>query len=402
MTEKLKETTKYNLLTISSENRQSLENTIALNFDANIDETKWKDDFNVIITTEVLAEGINLHRSNIIVNYDVPWNSTRLMQRIGRVNRIGSRADKIYVYNFYPSDQGDAKINLVNNALRKLQAFHSAFGEDNKIFSLLEEKGEGALFGNKIQNEESEILIYLRELREFKKKEPKWFSEISKIPNKARCGRLTDGLTADITDYEGVQFSLDLDRCSISYLKSENHPGIYCLVTPELNTKELNFLQAVKILKASKDEKPAKLHDLHYIQTSAAFEFFKSDKTQSNIQTLTSKNLSPVEKTANKNLNWAKKFANTEQKKNTIARAIEIIKSGTYASAGLPKSINDYFNINLAITADPVKFIDGLFNDVFDRIDLSVNVEEQLKGYEILRSIINPKIVLTQSYYKNE
>ena len=60
-------------------------------------------DNNSLITTKVLAEGINLHRSNLIVNYDVPWNATRLMQRIGRVNRIGSRAEQIYVYNFYPS-----------------------------------------------------------------------------------------------------------------------------------------------------------------------------------------------------------------------------------------------------------------------------------------------------------
>ena len=106
---------------------------------------KWKNDYDMIVTTEVLAEGINLHRSNVIVNYDVPWNSTRLMQRIGRVNRIGSRAEKIYVYNYYPSAHGDDQIHLVNNALRKLQAFHTAFGEDNKIFSYLEEKGEGAL-----------------------------------------------------------------------------------------------------------------------------------------------------------------------------------------------------------------------------------------------------------------
>ncbi|GIV43105.1 MAG: hypothetical protein KatS3mg035_0228 [Bacteroidia bacterium] len=95
---------------------------------------KWKNDYDIIITTEVLAEGINLHRSNIIVNYDVPWNATRLMQRIGRVNRIGSKAEQIFVYNFYPSAHGDKQIQLVNNALRKLQAFHTAFGEDNKIF----------------------------------------------------------------------------------------------------------------------------------------------------------------------------------------------------------------------------------------------------------------------------
>lgn len=82
-----------------------------------------------------------------------------------------------------------AQIHLVNNALRKLQAFHTAFGEDNKAFSILEEKGEGALFGNKIQKEESEILKYLNETRDIRKKHPKIFNDISKFPNKAKCGR---------------------------------------------------------------------------------------------------------------------------------------------------------------------------------------------------------------------
>lgn len=167
--EKLKLNHFTKTLTIDSSNRKDKEAAIRKNFDANLEEVEWEYDFDIIITTEVLAEGINLHRSNVIVNYDVPWNATRLMQRIGRVNRIGTKADEIFVFNFYPSVEGDKQINLKNKALRKLQSFHTAFGEDNKIFSLLEEVGDGALYGNKIQQEESEILKYLNELREFKK-----------------------------------------------------------------------------------------------------------------------------------------------------------------------------------------------------------------------------------------
>lgn len=47
----------------------------------------------------MLAEGINLHRSNVIVNYDLPWNPTRVMQRIGRINRVGTKYDKIHIFN---------------------------------------------------------------------------------------------------------------------------------------------------------------------------------------------------------------------------------------------------------------------------------------------------------------
>ena len=92
-------------------------------------------DYNIILTTDVLAEGVNLHRANVIVNYDTPWNSTRLMQRIGRVNRIGSVSKHIYNYVFYPSREGNREINLNQIALSKIQTFHSTFGEDNQIYS---------------------------------------------------------------------------------------------------------------------------------------------------------------------------------------------------------------------------------------------------------------------------
>lgn len=390
---------KHRILTVSAENRKSVETILRENFDANLEEEKWKNDYDIIITTEVLAEGINLHRSNLIVNYDVPWNATRLMQRIGRVNRIGSRAKQIYVYNFYPSAHGDEQIKLVNNALRKLQAFHTAFGEDNKIFSLLEEKGEGALFGNKIQKEESDILKYLNELRDFKKKHPKRFDEISKIPNKARCGRKTkDGQQLTLLEADSGEINYPLQNTSITYLKSDNHPGIFCLITPELNIIEMNFLQAVKIYKADENEKSVPLHKQHHEQTVKGLDYFKAEKNQENIQTISRKNLSPAENKAITNLNAVMKIAPTEQKKMAMHRALELIKKGTYGSKGLPKSINDYFISNGKFLKEPVKIVDNLFIEVLDRYDLSSNVDDGTKESKSHGGIVNPKIVLTQSF----
>lgn len=399
LTLKLSRITKKKVLTVSAENRKYVENTIRDNFDANLEEEKWQNDYDIIITTEVLAEGINLHRSNVIVNYDVPWNSTRLMQRIGRVNRIGSRADRIYVYNYYPSAHGDAQIHLVNNALRKLQAFHTAFGEDNKVFSILEEKGEGALFGNKIQKEESEILKYLNELRDFRKKHPKIYNDISKIPNKARCGRkVPDSKQLTLLDTETGEINYPLQNTSLTYLKSDNHPGIFCLITPEMNIIELNFLQAVKLFKAPDTEKAIALHELHHQQTLAAFEYFKSEKNQENVQTVSRRNLSPAENKAISNLNAVVKIAPTEQKRMALIRALDIIKKGTFASKGLPKSINDYFTTNAGLLKEPDKFIEQLFINVLDRYDLSPSSEEPTQSDKTHRGIVNPQIVLTQSF----
>ncbi|MGC9151935.1 MAG: helicase-related protein [Microbacter sp.] len=399
LTGKLAKITKKKVLTVSAENRKQVESTIRENFDANLEEEKWESDYDIIITTEVLAEGINLHRSNVIVNYDVPWNSTRLMQRIGRVNRIGSRADKIYVYNYYPSVHGDDQIHLVNNALRKLQAFHTAFGEDNKVFSILEEKGEGALFGNKIQKEESEILKYLNELRDFRKKHPKIFNDIAKIPNKARCGRkLPESKQLTLLDTETGEINYPLQNTSLTYLKSENHPGIFCLITPEMNIIEMNFLQAVKLFKASDSEKAIALHELHHKQTLASLEYFKSEKNQENVQTVSRRNLSPAENKAISNIHSVVKYAPTQQKRMALLRTIDIIKKGAFASKGLPKSINDFFTSNEGLFKEKEKLIEQLFITVLDRYDLSPGSEEMPQSDKAHRGIVNPQIVLTQSF----
>lgn len=399
LSERLKESGVHRILTVSAENRKQAEPIIRQNFDANLEEEKWQDDHNIIITTEVLAEGINLHRSNVIINYDVPWNSTRLMQRIGRVNRIGSRADRIYVYNFYPSAHGDQQINLVNTALRKLQAFHTAFGEDNKIFHLLEEKGEGALFGNKIQQEESEVLKYLHELRGFREKEPKWYKQIEKIPNKARCGRKAGSeheLSIQTTENQDVKYPLA--KSSLAYLKSDSHPGIFCFISPDLRCVELSFLQAVKIYHAEIDEKPVPFHDLHYKQAAEGLEFFRSEKNQENLQSISKKNLSPAENKAITNINWLLKRANTEQKKKALSKTLELIRKGAFASKGLAKSINDYFKANERLLAKQLEeFTDGLFREVLDGYDLSMRNEEETEKRKP-KGIINPKIVLTQSF----
>lgn len=166
----------YNALVITAANRDEMESTIEENFDANY-EGEWKNDYNVIITTEVLAEGVNLHRANVILNYDTPWNSTRLMQRIGRVNRIGSREPNVYVYNFMPSAQGDSQIQLVRKVHSKLQSFHILFGEDSKIFSDDESVVHYSI-AKAVDGEESPLQKYVYELKQYKENHPERYLQI--------------------------------------------------------------------------------------------------------------------------------------------------------------------------------------------------------------------------------
>ena len=81
-----------------------------------------------------------------------------------------------------------------------------------------------------------------------------------------------------------------------------------------------------------------------------------------------------------------------------LLRALDIIKKGTFASKGLPKSINDYFVANKILLKNTTKFIDKLFIEVLDRYDLSSNIESEIRGEQSSRGIVNPTIVLTQSF----
>lgn len=158
------------VLTVTSANRREAEDDIRANFDANYRGTP-RTDYRIIVTTDVLAEGINLHRANTILNYDTPWNSTRLMQRIGRVNRLGTAAERVYVYNFMPSSEGDATIRLVSNAHTKLQSFHHLFGEDSRIFTADEEVVHHRL-NLESGGVSSELERYLYELKRYKDEHP--------------------------------------------------------------------------------------------------------------------------------------------------------------------------------------------------------------------------------------
>ena len=181
----------YNPLVITAANRSEMEQTIRENFDANYDG-EWKNDYQVIITTDVLAEGINLHRANVILNYDTPWNSTKLMQRIGRVNRIGSKEPAVYVYNFMPSAQGDAEIQLVRKAHTKLQSFHTLFGEDSKIFSDDETVAHYALH-EAVNGQESPMEKYVFELKQFKEANPERYTQIEQATEGWAIASQTNG-----------------------------------------------------------------------------------------------------------------------------------------------------------------------------------------------------------------
>lgn len=253
------------VLVISADNRSKLFKTIRENFDANY-KTKLND-YNIILTTDVLAEGINLHRANVIVNYDTPWNSTRLMQRIGRVNRIGSASKHIYNYVFYPSREGNREINLNQIALSKIQTFHSTFGEDNQIYSQQEilDRDLTKLFdeGMKKQKEEAnQELPFYEELRTLYKTNRREYNRIEKLSLRSRTGR-------EKRTIEGVTLTGD----TLVFLKT-NFRKVFFLVSE--TAKELSVLDALKYFKASTEEQPVERIEQHHKHINMALQKFRA------------------------------------------------------------------------------------------------------------------------------
>lgn len=251
------------ILMVSSKTRGALEKKIRASFDAN---AKEQDDvYRILLSSDVLAEGINLHRANVIVNYDTPWNATRLMQRIGRVNRIGSPAGHIYNYMFYPSKQGDKAIGLYWNAIFKLQGVHSALGEDSQIYSHEEMLREFQLFDPNVKDDTDKMLGYLHWLKRFRRENPQHYDRLSKLPLKSRALRAAPP-------------ALKVPPESIAFVATAHRQAFYCMAGGK--AEKLTTLEALARLEAGSEERSLQwagsAQEVHYRDVCAALAAFEA------------------------------------------------------------------------------------------------------------------------------
>lgn len=334
------------ILFVSAANRKAVKDDINKNFDANYKGDKL-DVYNIILTSDVLAEGVNLHRSNIIVNYDSPWNATRLMQRIGRVNRIGSVADNIYNYMFYPSEEGNDQIGLYQNALLKLQGFHTALGEDAQIYTRQEILHDFKLFDENVRDNIDKQLEMLREVRNLYADEPELYKKIKELPIKSRTVRKEENRK------QGVE-----PKTSIVYI-SKGLKSQFYKVVGDGSPEKLEFVEAAEILRADRSESTGNLDavkDIHYKHVEKAFNSYIQDDEKDNAApTLT----------ARRNDNGTKALALIRQLKRAyrndeVYDKILIIE--TYVQAGvftgLTKAINRLTQQVNKMTKDGSKMTD--------------------------------------------
>lgn len=155
-----------------------------------------EEEVQTVIATDVLSEGLNLQDCSCIVNYDLHWNPVRLIQRVGRIDRIGSPHDVIHIFNFFPETALDAGLGLRERLANRIQEIHDTIGEDEKILDESERLNDEAMYAT-YGNEESVLdeddggfdLSEAEELiRNIRDNDPEAFRRLREMPFGIRSG----------------------------------------------------------------------------------------------------------------------------------------------------------------------------------------------------------------------
>lgn len=178
----------------SSDASKTNKKIIKENFDAGINEKDQKNDYDVLIATDAISEGFNLHRAGTVFNYDIPYNPTRVIQRVGRINRVNKKVfDELFIYNFFPTATGEKETRIKQISTLKIALIHALLGEDTKVLTSDEELRsyykEQYLELDKQQEELSWDVEYRNLINDLKLTHPQIIEEAMKIPKRTRIKR---------------------------------------------------------------------------------------------------------------------------------------------------------------------------------------------------------------------
>ncbi len=153
-----------------------------------------------LVATDVLAEGLNLQDGDTIINYDLHWNPVRLIQRFGRIDRIGSEHDVIYGFNFLPETGIEQNLGLRQILHHRIQEIHDTIGEDAVILDKSEQLNETAMYAiyegegeqlSLLEESEDEKAIDLNEaeeiLRQLRREDPAEYERIANLRDGIRA-----------------------------------------------------------------------------------------------------------------------------------------------------------------------------------------------------------------------
>jgi superfamily II DNA/RNA helicase len=179
----------------SKEASKANKETIRLNFDAGVKPESQENKYDVLVATDAISEGYNLHRAGTIFNYDIPYNPTRVIQRVGRINRINKKVfEELYIYNYFPTAIGETETKTKEIATLKMAMINAIIGEDTKVLtpdielqSYFAEQYRSLVKQDEVENWETRYREILN-----KAKGTKEYETAIAIPHRAKVSRTVD------------------------------------------------------------------------------------------------------------------------------------------------------------------------------------------------------------------
>jgi len=371
------------VLAFTGQSTANVKEKIIDNFDAKV--RRPKNDIKILVSTEVLSEGVNLHQSNIVINYDIPWNPTRLIQRVGRVNRVDTKFEKIYSFNFFPTIKGNDLIKLKEAAEAKIHAFIEMLGNDARLLTEGEEIKSHDLFQRltskkTIIGEDEEVeseLKYLEIIRDIRDNNVELFSRIKHLPKKARSAKKSPlPLGEDLGEGNSL----------LTYFrKGKLHKFFF---TNSNGSKELDFLESAKILESEVETKREKIDKEFYTLLGKNKEAFRDATLEHVAETSTRGGRDNVTKILR--ILRSKQIKNyqgfTEDDDQHIQKVIKLLEDGA-----LPKQTTKNIAQALNGIEDPIKILSKI----------KTNISEEFFTEHISHSyadVFGPREVILSEY----
>ena len=242
---------------------------IRANFDAGLKPALQKNDFHILVATDAMSEGYNLHRAGAIFNYDIPYNPTRVIQRIGRINRINKKVfDELYIYNYFPTDVGEKETRTKEISTLKMAMIHAIMGEDTK--ALTKEEELQAYFKERYRKEfaRSEEMSWVTPYRKLLNsvKGTEIFDKAMELPHRARTAR-----------------SIAKPRKGVLIFGRKGDDFVFKIGDTKTAPVMIPAEEAIAFFKAEKSEEPVDLSpDFDAVYQKVKASLFRSDVTARN------------------------------------------------------------------------------------------------------------------------
>jgi len=243
LSQQLQRSGKHNVLNYTSaEANKENRNILLSNFDASYNKEKQRDDFQVLVCTDALSEGVNLNRAGVIINFDIPYNPTRVIQRIGRINRINRLMfPEIYIYNCFPTVVGEQETRIKSISTLKISLINNVIGSDSR--TLTPDEDVQSFFKDEYQRTDGSKedlnwdAVHL-EAFEQAKTNKLVMDEVNSIPRRTRIAR-------NSADKDG-------DKAVVFSKKGENI--LFILTKQDENAQLLSTQEGLSLFKADVEE----------------------------------------------------------------------------------------------------------------------------------------------------